>query len=215
MPTESITTYERILAAATAVFMEGGYRKATFREICRRAKANTAAINYHFRDKDGLYREVLERVIAESRTQRDQEALAQAAPAEQRLRGHVRRLLRGLLHTKDSTALLSFMSREIAEPTEGLDVMLEKVIRPFHRQLSQVVRELIGPTASDQQVFDCVQCIVGQCNHFRFAQPVISRLGPYPNYDEASVEHLVEHIVRFSLGGLHAQIGAAESAQGV
>ena len=53
-------TRQRLLQAAAEVFAARGFRQATVREICRRAQANLAAVNYHFRDKEGLYADVLE-----------------------------------------------------------------------------------------------------------------------------------------------------------
>ncbi|MGH7929608.1 MAG: TetR family transcriptional regulator, partial [Candidatus Binatia bacterium] len=52
-------TEQRLLEAAGEIFAEYGYRSATVRQICEKAKANIAAINYHFGDKDGLYLAVL------------------------------------------------------------------------------------------------------------------------------------------------------------
>ena len=56
-------TNDRLVAAATEVFADVGYRAATLREICRRGNANIAAVNYHFRDKEQLYRVVLEQAV--------------------------------------------------------------------------------------------------------------------------------------------------------
>ena len=61
IPTDPIqaATRRELLDAAAEVFGEAGYRNATVREICRRAGANIAAINYHFGDKEKLYADVL------------------------------------------------------------------------------------------------------------------------------------------------------------
>jgi TetR/AcrR family transcriptional regulator, regulator of cefoperazone and chloramphenicol sensitivity len=56
-------TRERLLAEAARLFADQGFRKVTVREICRAADANVAAINYHFGDKLGLYRDVLQSAI--------------------------------------------------------------------------------------------------------------------------------------------------------
>ena len=52
-------TRTRILHVAAEVFAEFGFEKATVRVICEHASVNVAAINYHFRDKENLYIEVL------------------------------------------------------------------------------------------------------------------------------------------------------------
>ena len=51
-------TRRRIFDAACNVFAQNGFRDATHEMICREARANKAAINYHFGDKKSLYRAV-------------------------------------------------------------------------------------------------------------------------------------------------------------
>ena len=56
-------TRERLLQVAKQLFADRGFRNVTVREICRDAHANVAAVNYHFGDKLGLYRAVLQSAI--------------------------------------------------------------------------------------------------------------------------------------------------------
>ena len=48
-------TKTRLLEAAGEEFAEKGFEGATIRSIIERAKANIAAVNYHFGDKERLY----------------------------------------------------------------------------------------------------------------------------------------------------------------
>lgn len=56
-----IHTRERILSAAESLFMEQGYAATSLWGITARAKANLAAVNYHFGSKEALICEVFER----------------------------------------------------------------------------------------------------------------------------------------------------------
>ena len=58
-PRNPVDTRERLLHAAAEMFAEHGYRDARVRDICQRAGANIAAVNYHFGDKQRLYQEAL------------------------------------------------------------------------------------------------------------------------------------------------------------
>ena len=53
-------TRGRVLAAALDVFAERGFDGATLRDITDTAGANIAAVNYYFRSKEELIRQVLE-----------------------------------------------------------------------------------------------------------------------------------------------------------
>src|SRR5438477_9555252 len=94
VPDKSIATKKRLLEAAGEVFAEHGFRKATVREICKRARANVAAINYHFRDKESLYSAVL-KYWSDIAIQKypPNLGLGEAAPAEERLHAFIRSFL--------------------------------------------------------------------------------------------------------------------------
>ncbi len=52
-------TRDRLLKVATELFAKQGFDATSTAEICQLAKANVAAITYHFGTKDNLYNEVL------------------------------------------------------------------------------------------------------------------------------------------------------------
>ncbi len=66
MSKNSQKTRLRILRAAAEIFADRGYRAATVRQICARANANIAAINYHFDSKENLYYETFKFVFQDA-----------------------------------------------------------------------------------------------------------------------------------------------------
>jgi AcrR family transcriptional regulator len=59
-PAAPISTAERIVRAAKALFAERGYEGTYIKDISALAGVNIAAVNYHFESKELLYRHVLE-----------------------------------------------------------------------------------------------------------------------------------------------------------
>lgn len=59
------TTRDEILKHAQYVFAEVGFKEATVRQISKKAKTNVCLISYYFGGKEGLYKAVFERMMAE------------------------------------------------------------------------------------------------------------------------------------------------------
>jgi len=59
MSRQAENTRGSIIKAAVHLFAEKGFQGASVRDIVVKARVNQAAINYHFKSKDGLYLEVL------------------------------------------------------------------------------------------------------------------------------------------------------------
>jgi AcrR family transcriptional regulator len=53
--TKKKSTRERVLEAACQIFADKGFHNTTVADICEKAEANIAAVNYHFGDKESLY----------------------------------------------------------------------------------------------------------------------------------------------------------------
>ena len=113
LATQSPETRERLLDAAGEVFAEHGFKRATVRDICARAGANVAAVNYYFRDKEGLYTTCLEQW---ARSALEKYPLLLGLPpnasAEERLSAFIRSFLLRLLDNSRYAWHGKLMSRE-------------------------------------------------------------------------------------------------------
>jgi AcrR family transcriptional regulator len=196
-------THQRLLDAAGEVFAQRGFRQATVREICRKANANIAAVNYHFRDKDGLYAAVLREAQREAREKYPPTlGLGPDASPEQRLHAFVRSFLLRLFDPGRPAWHGLLMAREMVEPTAALDLIIEESIRPRFELLRAVVRDLAGPEVPEVRIRLCAQSILGQCMYYHYGRRVLARLWRPEDGQSFDAEHLADHIVEFSLAAL-------------
>jgi AcrR family transcriptional regulator len=204
-------TEQRLLEAAGEIFAEYGYRAATIRQICEKAGANIAAVNYHFGDKEGLYMAVL-RSVPNARAERHPtDELPDGAAAEDKLRAYVRLLLDRVFDEGRPGWHTKIMWREMIEPTRALDKLVEEVARPVHQELASIVSEFLPPDATDEAVRLCTMSVLSQCVYYHHARSVIGRLYSEQRYAPEDVARLADHITRFSLGALKA-LGRREGA---
>src|SRR4051812_36635409 len=133
-------TRARLLAAATRLFAARGFKKVTVREICLEAHANVAAVNYHFGDKLGLYRDVLGKAIKtmQGTTDAARDAGAGRSP-EDKLRIYIRVFLQRVVGADHDSWIHQLMSQEMADPTPALDMVADEVIRPRLAYVGEIV----------------------------------------------------------------------------
>jgi len=199
-------TRDKILDAAADVFGREGYKTATVRKICRQAGTNVASVNYYFGGKAGLYREVARNLIAETFDRFPVVAPnASELSHEQRLQFFVKGILNRLLSPDGLSGYPGkgqLVARELAEPSEILDNIVEEFVRPTAVALSRIVRGLLGPKAADTEVMKCQVSIIGQCFHYALARPIVTRLFSVDPSQPPIVEELADHVTRFSIAGL-------------
>ena len=202
---DSVPTDKRLLEAAGEIFAEHGYRAATVRQICEKAAANIAAVNYYFGDKEGLYKAVL-RSVPDNHSKKypPSGGLEEGAGAEQKLRACVQSLLQRVFDKGRPGWHVKIIARELIEPTRAFDMLLEEVARPIHEEIATIVRTLLGGGASDEAVRLCTLSVLSQCVYYHHARSVIRRLYPQQSYRAEDIERLADHITDFSLGALRS-----------
>src|ERR1043165_6215097 len=156
-------TREKLLAAASAVFAEAGFRNATVRQICQRAGANIAAVNYHFRDKEGLYAEVLKTAYVRALDRYPVDfGLPENATVEQRLEVFVRSFLLRVFDDGPHSHHGKLMAREMVEPTAALDSVVHTAMGRQAQAIMHIVRDLLGRSAADERCRLCGMSVVRQ-----------------------------------------------------
>ena len=202
---DAVRRQKRLLTVASEAFAEKGYREATVSEICEQAKSNVAAVNYHFGDKEPLYLKAWRNAFCESlKVHPPDGGVSANAPPEERLGGRVKALLRRATSPNNKEFLI--VLRELSSPTGLLDEVTRKDLLPLREKMEGLIRELLGPGASDTQVRFCATGIVSQCI-FPMLLKRMNREGQEGRSDYSGIDDIesyAAHVVKFSLVGIRS-----------
>jgi len=197
-------TRQRLLEAAGEVFAEKGFQAATVREICGRAEANLAAVNYHFGDKERLYVEAVQHAHHSGDSVPQPRWSADTPPAT-KLREYVHGLLTRLLDQRRPSWHAQLMAREITDPTNACRALVESYIRADFEVLDEILSELLPPGTSDTDRHLVAFSVVGQCLHFKIHRPIAIFLVGEEEIASHDIERLTEHVAHFSLAAVGKQ----------
>jgi TetR/AcrR family transcriptional regulator, regulator of cefoperazone and chloramphenicol sensitivity len=198
-------TQKNLLIAASEIFAKKGFRDATIVEISRKAGTNVAAVNYHFGDKETLYREAWRQSFRESiKAHPPDGGIDVNAPSEQRLAGRISALLRRINDKHNNDFLI--VNKELANPTGLLEEVMQEEVRPLRQSIMALVREMLGPGKPEKTVRFCTVSILSQC-----VIPAFINIMEKPKTDGENeslrideIQDYVHHVVSFSLAGMGA-----------
>lgn len=196
-------TRQRILLVAGKAFAESGLNGTTVREICRRADVNTAAVNYHFRDKENLYRESIMYAHSEKVTQFPMPDLAESPSAEERLFAFVLTMARRLLGTAEMSWQTSLLFREMFQPTGVCRELVEDFIRPHFEMLKSVIVEIAPRELKPIELHQAVFSVIGQVHFYKMNRPVTEMLVSEEMLERLfQPEEIARHVTHFTVAAL-------------
>lgn len=204
---DAVNTRQSLLEAAGAVFAKKGFWSATHEEICNRANANLAAINYHFGSKENLYIETWKYSFEKSleKYPTDGGSLSKD-PVEKRLRGRILSILRRI--SDPESYEIDIMLKEMANPTGLLTEVIVSKMEPGKRDFDSIIREIIGKGVKEEQIGLCHMGIISMCFgpmlHLRSVNEDSQMQKPEFLPLDLGVERLADFIVRFSLAGIRS-----------
>jgi AcrR family transcriptional regulator len=200
-------TRRRIVEAATTLFAGRGFKDVTIRAICREARANVAAVNYHFGDKRGLYTEVIQSAAgvmleATDAARRAGEGQPPAGQLAAYIRVHAESVFAASAKPRAMSALHQLIHRELHDPTPGMPAIIERIFRPRFDYLRGVVAALLDAPPDDARVVRSALGIHSLVVSFK-PNVIFDRLrGKVPGAFD--LESVIEHVTAFSLAGLRA-----------
>ncbi|NQU44747.1 CerR family C-terminal domain-containing protein [bacterium] len=211
--TQSSDTREKVLDVACQFFSEKGYRETTIALICQEAQANIAAVNYHFGTKEKLYQlawqHAHQQLLARFSPDGD---VAPDRPAAQRLRGRIRA---GLQRAMMGDAFeFGIMRNEMANPTGLLRQVIDDTISPLRKATQAILRELLGPQATDVDVELCEVCVVAPWLHITRHHLAEEHEGLAPVFREEMLDAMVDHFTAYALAGIRETRRRIERSSG-
>jgi AcrR family transcriptional regulator len=199
-------TRTQLLKVSGQFFAEKGFDRTTGKEICERAGANTAAINYYFGGMEGLYAAVLLEAHRQLVTVETLSDIAAAeATAQAKLEAIISQLVDAFTEPAESSWMLRVMGREIVAPSPFLSSFPEQELLPKCALLRGIVAELMGvpdehPAVTRGSFFVIAPCILMLIND----RDTTKLLNPNFGFEKSDNADIVRHMTQFALGGLAA-----------
>jgi AcrR family transcriptional regulator len=138
-----------MVEAAGELFAQHGYDGVTVRDICARAGASLSALNYHFRDKEGLFREALGSAVARDSLTAERLAALESLPPRQALLLLVREYAANLLSPGGPDWRTLLLEREYLDPSPAFRGMLAGRLQPEVVWLKGLVARAAGVPDGD------------------------------------------------------------------
>jgi len=196
---ELIPTKQRLLEAAEELFAAHGFDGVSVDAITRKARANRAAVSFHFGGKERLY---IEAVKYANRTCIQGAPFPEwpaGTPVTERLRGFIRTMM--VRMTSDiSPASAQLMMREMVQPTAACAEVVQEYIRPAANVLVGILDEMLPVDVPQPRRYLLGFSVVAQCLFYRTHRPIAALLMGEEEFQKLDVETLTEHVTAASLG---------------
>ncbi|MBP3730652.1 MAG: TetR/AcrR family transcriptional regulator [Mailhella sp.] len=199
------STRSLIIDAAGRVFAEKGFAKTTTREICQKAGVNSAAVNYYFGSKEGLYDEVLveahRQIISLDQMKTIMEDSAMSD--EDKLRFVFSLVFRTAANASGLWGIKVLM-RELAFPSAEFPRSLKDEILPKAKLMRGLMGRLVNAPADSVKAAHAAFLVMMPCAYLLlFSEKIRSSILPELAYRE----EMVRSMHAYTMAGLSALRG--------
>lgn len=195
-------TRARILESAGELFASQGLASTTSKAVAQRAEVDLASINYHFGNREGLYRAVLVEAHRRFFTVEELEGILASPVAPEDKLGMLLDAIVSRISGETSWAL-TVLARELGGPSEHFTVLRDNEAPPKFQIVMKILSEISGIPFGTPELLCCLISIAAPC-----AMLLIVGMNNFPvpgsNLVLKDGTALAGHLRRFALGGLNA-----------
>ncbi len=182
-PKDSLITRQKIIDAAGRLFAEKGFKGVTVRDIAGSAKVHLGALNYHFRTKEALYREVLLEACKDASISEEDQVELLTLPPEKALYEIVLGTLEEFKIRNASQWQSALLSRECRNPGPVFQELVAAYFKPQSDFLAGILAKITGKPLEDMAVQFAGIAFIG----------LVETCGLYSHYVNAVSFGLLEH----------------------
>jgi AcrR family transcriptional regulator len=196
-------TRERLIQAGIEIFAEHGFDAATTRMLTDSAGVNLSAIPYYFKSKEGLYREVIDRIavnLAKQMTpvlERIDETCSSGEMTPARAITLIKELIADMVEVICEAPYAAWYNqiilREQMNPSGAYDIIYNKLMKRMLDSLVKLVSVSTGESKKRKTTLQAFS-LFGQVLIFRTARESIVRYLGLDGYNAAELEELREII---------------------
>lgn len=215
----------RLLDAAEQLFADRGFEAVSVRDVTQLAKANVAAVNYHFGSRDGMIAVVVMRYIMPVNQERfarlesvERKWSGKAAPLEEIIDAFVRPVV-GIVRKSELSERLfcKLVGRIFAMQGDGLPEAVEAQMKDLINRFTRALAKAL-PTVPPEELVWRMHFLVGSLIHMLMNQEMLHRLS-HGASGSPTMEVTLGRFIRFAAAGLREGVEidpeAAKGPQGL
>jgi AcrR family transcriptional regulator len=148
------------------------------RDIAKKAETHLSALNYHFRSKDALYRDVVrEACRADSISEKDRRLLLGLEPRKALLT-LIKEALKQYAGQTSSNWQLTVITRECWEPTRVFEEVVQEYFKPEADVIAQIIGKITDQPPDSHKVRFAVVVLISTLETFGFYGHLIDAIAP-------------------------------------
>ena len=144
-----------LIEAAGKLIAAKGYEKTTAKEICHLAGTNTAAVNYHFGSRAGLYQAVLseayQHIVGIEELQKLE---AKNLSATEKMNDFLDMLIQAVM--QEENWFIRVVMREYISPSSIARESISKEVLPKIARIRTLFSQYLGLPAADSRLYACM-----------------------------------------------------------